>query len=236
MELHAKGQLEGGKAFVPDFTVKPVEKTLYMKIPRKVYLAAFRASLINRKDELLEHDLEMLGREEVDGLLYSRLANASQPIESTLQNSKANNSSSDLIKEKKFSIAGILPKLIAQQQEAPNTTMANTQPSPTMATGQVQQAANIVIGQQRRSSIISENNKQPPQSSKAIRKLIQQGVTPNLTEANNLTNLTTVSVNNNNYTAVNNNLTGAPIANIITNPQLENVVVDGGNSNESKKF
>lgn len=237
----------GSKVFVPDFTVKPVEKTLYMKIPRKVYLAAFRASLIDRKDELLEHDLEnleMLSREEVDGVLYRRLANASQTIESTLQNSKMNKSSSDLIKEKRFSIADILPKLITQP-EAASGTMANAQPNSPPITSQVQQApvanvANVanVVSQQRRSSIINEqrreNNKQPPQSSKAIRKFIkQQGVAPNLTEANNLTNLT--AINNNSYAAVNNNLTSAPITNIITNPQLENVIVDGGNSNESVK-
>lgn len=239
-ELCAKGQFEAGKVFVPDFTVKPVEKTLYMKIPRKVYLAAFRASLIDRKDELLEHHLEMLSKEEVDGLLYSRLTNASQTIESTLQNSKMNKSSSDLIKEKRFSIAGILPKLIAQPEAPPNTTNESpTQPSPpTIATSQVQQqqapTPNVAIGQQRRSSIITENNKQSSQSSKAIRKLIQQNAPPSRTEANNLTNLTTISVNNNNYTAVNNNLSSAPITNIITNPQLENVVVDGGSPNEGK--
>lgn len=225
-ELCAKGQFEGGKAFIPDFTVKPVERTLYMKIPRKVYLAAFRASLIDRKDELLERDLEMLGREEVDNQFYSRLANASQPVESTLQNSKTNKSSSDLIKEKRFSIADFLPKLIAQQ-ETPNAPLP-----PTIATSQPAPVASVMIGHQRRSSIINENNRQPPQSSKTIRKLIQQGVPPNLTEANNLAGLT-VNVNNNSYTAVNNNnLTSAPITNIITNPQLENVVVDGGNSKE----
>lgn len=231
-DLCPKGQFDaGGKVFIPDFTVKPVEKTLYMKIPRKVYLAAFRASLIDRKDELLERDLEMLGREEVDGVLYSRLANASQKIESTLANSKVN-------KEKRFSIADILPKLVAQP-DAGNMTNAQSNSPPITAASSVQHPLANVVSQQRRSSLISENNRQLPQSS--IRKFIKQqqsvpaNLTANLTETNNLANLTTINVNNNSYSAVNNNLTSTPITNIITNPQLENVIVDGGNSNEGMK-
>lgn len=42
--------------FVPDYTVKVMESTLYLKIPRRVYLAAYRATLMERQKDSLNND------------------------------------------------------------------------------------------------------------------------------------------------------------------------------------
>ncbi|RWS17424.1 metal transporter CNNM4-like protein [Dinothrombium tinctorium] len=50
--------------FTPDYTVRIVESTLYMKIPRKVYIAAYHASLLQKHKDLSQDDEKF--REEVD--------------------------------------------------------------------------------------------------------------------------------------------------------------------------
>lgn len=101
-------QVTEANYFIPDFTVKPIENTLYMKISRKVYLAAFRASLMDRKDEFLESDF-ILFKEEIDNIISSSTLTAQNKMigvnNQIIQNDKKmKKSSSDVIKEKKFSI------------------------------------------------------------------------------------------------------------------------------------
>lgn len=211
-------------SFIPDFTVKPIENTLYMKIHRKVYLAAFRASLMDRKDEFLESDFALF-KEEVDNIIYTRLAN-NKAIgnNNQAQQNKMKKTSTDVLKEKKFSIAGISHKYL---------------PSESM------NSSNLISSQmtKRRSSIIDKQY--PPQSPKAVKKFTKhQSITSSSsnTQANlpssNMNNIASISANNNNFNIVNNNLSNNSTTNIITNPQsaqLENVVVQDI-SKESKQI
>ena len=97
--------------FVPDFSVQVLQTTTYIKIPRKVYLAAVRASLLDRCDEFVDNELELF-REEVDSLIYSQLASKSATQIPPLVNAtRIKKSSSEILREKKFSLAGTSPKL-----------------------------------------------------------------------------------------------------------------------------
>jgi hypothetical protein len=101
-----------GHTFVPDFWVQAMQTTIYMKIPRKVYLAAVRASLLDRRDEFVDSELEQF-REEVDSLIYSQLASkgsgsSTAPVSFP---SRIKKSPSDVMREKKLSLAGVSPKL-----------------------------------------------------------------------------------------------------------------------------
>lgn len=97
--------------FVPDFWVQALTTTIYMKIPRKVYLAAVRASLLDRRDEFMDSELEQF-REEVDSLIYSQLACKGSTSGALITlNPKIKKSSSEVLREKKLSLAGISPKL-----------------------------------------------------------------------------------------------------------------------------
>lgn len=93
---------DNSSSFIPDFTVKPIENTLYMKIPRKVYLAAFRASLMDRKDEFLESDFELF-KQEIDNIIESNLANNKIiGYNQSIQNKLMSKSASDVPKERKL--------------------------------------------------------------------------------------------------------------------------------------
>ena len=233
-QASAYNQLLETNSFIPDFTVKPIEKTLYMKIPRKVYLAAFRASLMDRKDEFLESDLALF-KEEVDYIFYSDLANlenenkviGNNQATTMLQNK--NISSPDLVKDKK--LPEIMPKFIPQQQQKQRTTSNITQISNTHLSAQIIQnpSTNAII-KQRRPSLINENNnnsKQHLKSPKSIRKFMKH---QSENSSSNLsgTNLSANNANNNSYNTVNNN-------NITNASQLENVIVVDGGTKESKK-
>ena len=61
-------------AFIPDYTVKCVETTLYMKIPRRVYLAAIRATLMERQKGVLSPDEDDECVKELDHI-FSNSAN-----------------------------------------------------------------------------------------------------------------------------------------------------------------
>ena len=227
-------------SFIPDFTVKPIENTLYLKIPRAVYLAAFRASLMDRKDEFLESDLASF-KEEVDNTIYTRLSNKTVGCNNqAAQNKTKQKSSSDIIKEKRFSISGVAPQVKFTSQETTTSFILNQSqqvtcnqiPASTTTTASSNQSSRQVqiansLNKQRRSSIKEVNQPQPfrVQSPKPIRRYIKhQHSLPTST------NLSALSANNNSYTTVNNNLTNTPLTNIIQNPQqqtqLENVVID----------
>ena len=217
-----------GHSFVPDFTVKPIENTLYMKIPRKVYLAAFRASLMDRKDEFLESDFTLF-KEEIDNIICSSLATQNKIIgaqNQALQNAKSmKKSSSDVLKEKKFSIgtAGSPKKMSQEFQNISAKPKAELK---------------------RRSSIIDmigtkfsgSSSQSPPKPAKKLFK--HQSSVPSPQSSNMIlgSNWTNASANANN---VNNQTT----PNIISNPaQLDSVYVqkgggkDGGKENSRKKF
>lgn len=204
-------------SFTPDFTVKAVENTLYMKIPRKVYLAAFRASLMERKDEFLQCDLDMF-KEEIDNLIYNRLAN-NKPFgnQSTLNSNKIKKSSSDLIRDKKLSIASMpthLHQLQQQQITAPVTSTSN--------------CVSYQVGLKSPEIDNKQVDRYKAQSSsRPIRKFIKHQSMPSSTNPaseNYLsgTNLANLNANNNSYTTINNNKTTSSITNIITNPQQNN--------------
>lgn len=54
----------GTSAFISDYTVKVVETALYLKIPRRVYLAAYRATIMERQQGHLSPDqVEANGKE-----------------------------------------------------------------------------------------------------------------------------------------------------------------------------
>lgn len=57
--------------FIPDYTVKIIENTLYMKINRNVYLAAYKASQMERKKEWLQDEDKF--KKEIDTAITSSL-------------------------------------------------------------------------------------------------------------------------------------------------------------------
>ena len=194
-------------SFIPDFTVKPIENTLYMKISRKVYLAAFRASLMDRKDEFLEGDFTLF-KEEIDNIICSSLAAQNKVIGANNQTAASQisknmkKSSSDVLKDKKFSIGtSSSPK---KSQES-----ASINPQKPL---------------KRRSSIIESIGKtfssSPQSPSKSSKKFIkhQQSV-PSATS-----NQPSQSSANNSSSNYVNNLTNQ--YNIIPNPaQLDTVII-----------
>lgn len=196
-------------SFIPDFTVKPVETTLYMKISRKVYLAAFRASLMDRKDEFLESDFQLF-KEEIDCIINSNLATNKLIGYNNQALQKMKKSSSDVLKEKKFSIGtGGSPKKMSQEWQ--NTS---TQPPKQL---------------KRRSSIIESIGKtfsSSPQSPKQAKKFVkhQSG-----------SNLSNISANNSSATV--NSLQNTP--DLISHPaqldgQLQSVIVQKNGSKEQR--
>lgn len=211
-QLQQQGE---GHSFVPDFTVKPIENTLYMKISRKVYLAACRASLMDRKEEFAESDFIKF-KEEIDSLICSSLAAQNKMIGANLQNAKSmKKSSSDVLKEKKFSIGTGSPKKMSQEFQ-------NISANPKQL--------------KRRSSIIdilgknfTSSNQSPPKPAKKLFK--HQSSVPSPQSSN-----TILGSNWSNTSANANNVNNQTTPNIISNPaQLDSVCVQKEAGKESRK-
>ncbi|RWS25879.1 metal transporter CNNM4-like protein [Leptotrombidium deliense] len=73
-------QSQSFSPFVPDYTVRLIETTLYMKVPRNVYMAAYHASLVQKQKDLSQDDERF--KEEVDSAFTTSLIDRTTTPES----------------------------------------------------------------------------------------------------------------------------------------------------------